>query len=253
MSKYVVQPYTKASYDLSYFKEFSADRMKAVALMAEVGLPLYKIHHSIVIGDVALLIADGVEKLEGVKVDRYVCEMGALLHDVGISQIQKDDMPEHAFIGAQIARDAGYSEEVARCIELHDFAGLTKEYVEGANLPCVIDKEDKLPVTWEEKIVAYADMIVSLEGEWFMDVWNDDTCACRAYCDLLSIVFKTRTGRVLTKDHPQFQHEIDFNREMRKYIPRDVYETIRPRILRMRDTIRLTGETLPFPSLEKWD
>lgn len=49
------------------------------------------------------------------------------------------------------------------------------------------------------KIVAYADMIVSLEGEWFMDVWNDDTCACRAYYDLLSIVFKTRTGRVLTK------------------------------------------------------
>ena len=58
---------------------FSPDRLKAVALMAEVGLPLYKIHHSIVIGDVALLIADGVEKLEGVKVDRYVCEMGALL------------------------------------------------------------------------------------------------------------------------------------------------------------------------------
>lgn len=177
MSKYVVQPFTKPSYDLSYFMNFSPDRLKAVALMAEVGLPLYKIHHSIVIGDVALLIADGVEKLEGVKVDRYVCEMGALLHDVGISQIQKDDMPEHAFIGAQIARDAGYPEEVARCIELHDFAGLTKEYVEGANLPCVIEKDDKLPVTWEEKIVAYADMIVSLEGEWFMDVWNDDTCA----------------------------------------------------------------------------
>ena len=138
-------------------------------------------------------------------------------------------------------------------IELHDFAGLTKEYVEGANLPCVIDKDDKLPVTWEEKIVAYADMIVSLEGEWFMDVWNDDTCACRAYYDLLSIVFKTRTGRVLTKDHPQFQHEIDFNREMRKYIPREVYETIRPRINRMRDTIRMSGESLPFPSLDSWE
>ena len=156
MSKYVVQPFTKPSYDLSYFMNFSPDRLKAVALMAEVGLPLYKIHHSIVIGDVALLIADGVEKLEGVKVDRYVCEMGALLHDVGISQIQKDDMPEHAFIGAQIARDAGYPEEVARCIELHDFAGLTKEYVEGANLPCVIDKDDKLPVTWEEKGKKYS-------------------------------------------------------------------------------------------------
>ncbi len=137
--------------------------------------------------------------------------------------------------------------------ELHDFAGLTKEYVEGANLPCVIDKEDKLPETWEEKIVAYADMIVSLEGEWFMDVWSDDTCACRAYYDLLSIVFKTRTGRVLTKDHPQFKHEIEFNKEMREFIPREVYETIRPRINRMRDTIRMSGEILPFPSLDTWD
>ena len=117
------------------------------------------------------------------------------------------------------------------------------------------DVEMKLfsPVTWEEKIVAYADMIVSLEGEWFMDVWNDDTCACRAYYDLLSIVFKTRTGRVLTKDHPQFQHEIDFNREMRKYIPREVYETIRPRINRMRDTIRMSGESLPLPSMDSWE
>ena len=252
MSRYVIQPYTEPSYDLRFFKKFSPERMKAVALMAEVGLPLYKIHHSIVIGDVALLIADGVEKELGIKVNRYVCEIGALLHDVGISQIQKDDMPEHAFIGAQIARDAGYSEEIARCIELHDFAGLTKEYVQGANLPCMIQKEDKLPESWEEKIVAYADMIVSLEGEWFMDVWNDDTCPCRAYYDLLSIVFKTRTGRVLSKDHPQFQYEIDFNREMRRFIPREVYETIRPRINRMREKIIMSGENLPFPSLDTW-
>lgn len=30
MSKYVVQPFTKPSYDLSYFMNFSPDRLKAV-------------------------------------------------------------------------------------------------------------------------------------------------------------------------------------------------------------------------------
>ena len=44
MSRYVIQPYTEPSYDLRFFKKFSPERMKAVALMAEVGLPLYKIH-----------------------------------------------------------------------------------------------------------------------------------------------------------------------------------------------------------------
>lgn len=83
-------------------------------------------------------------------------------------------------------------------------------------------------------------------------VYKNESIISTCY-DLLSIVFKTRTGRVLTKDHPQFQHEIDFNREMRQYISREMYETIRPRINRMRETIRMSGETLPFPSLDTWE
>lgn len=89
MSRYVIQPYTEPSYDLRFFKKFSPERMKAVALMAEVGLPLYKIHHSIVIGDVALLIADGVEKELGIKVNRYVCEIGACSMTLALARSRK--------------------------------------------------------------------------------------------------------------------------------------------------------------------
>lgn len=253
MANYPESKFTKASYDLSHFRKFSPARVKAVALCAEVGLPLYKIHHSIVIGDAALLIADEVRKQTGADIDMEVVEVGAVLHDVGISQIQADDMPEHAFIGAMIARDAGYSEHIARCIELHDFAGLVEEYVQGINLPCYIDKKDKLPESWEEKIVAYADMIISLEGEWFMDVWNDDTCPARAYYDLLSLPYMTRIGRVLTKDHPQMKHDIEFNREMRIFAPRERYEReLRPQIERMRRTIERSGMSLPFPARKEW-
>ena len=48
-----------------------------------------------------------------------------------------------------------------------------------------------------------------------------------AHAELIMICFRLYlrpgTGRVLSKDHPQFQYEIDFNREMRRFIPREVY------------------------------
>ncbi len=245
-------PMTFPSYDVSYFKNFSNVRLKCIALLAEVGLPLYKIHHSIVIGDVALLIASEVEKQMGVKVDYEVVEAGALLHDLGISQIITDDMPEHAYIGGQIARAAGFSEEVARCIELHDCAGLVKEYVLALNLPRTVDKDDMIPETWEEKIVAYADMIISLEGEWQADVWNDDECPAKAYYDYLTTPLRVRQGLMLSKDHPQFAYDIEFNKYMRRFAPRDKYEELRPRIDRMVKSIKEAGYQIPFPSLSKW-
>ena len=245
--------FQKPSYDLGYFKNFSQKRKEAIALCCEVGLPLYKIHHSIAVGDAALLIADEVERQEGVKIDKEIVELGALLHDVGISQIISDDMPEHAYIGGQIALAAGYSKEISLCIELHDCAGFVKEYVTELDLARTVEKDDLLPETWEEKIVAYADMIISLEGEWGMDVWNDDECPARAYYDYISQPIKIRKGLTLLKSHPQFEYDIEFNKTMRKYAPRDKYEKLlRSRIDRMVKSIRLAGFQIPFNSLEKW-
>lgn len=50
MSQYRECKFTAPGFDLSHFNKFSPQRIKATALCAEVGLPLYKILHSIVIG-----------------------------------------------------------------------------------------------------------------------------------------------------------------------------------------------------------
>jgi len=253
VSKHLANANLVSSYDVSYFRKFSETRLRAISLCAEMGLPLYKIHHSIVIGDAAMLIANEVERQMGVRVDYEIVEAGALLHDVGISQIISDDMPEHAYIGGRIAQDAGFGEKVSRCIELHDCAGFVKEYVLALDLPRTVAKDDLLPETWEEKIVAYADMIISLEGEWQMDVWNDDTCPARAYFDYISTPLRIRRGLTMSKSHPQFEYDIEFNRSMRRFVPRAKYETLlRPRIDRMVKSIRASGMQVPFPSLAQW-
>lgn len=242
------------TFQIENYNGFSDARHRGISLMAEMGLPLYKIHHSIVIADAALMIADEVQSQTAVKVNLETCEIGALLHDVGISQIVSDDMPEHTYIGAHIARAAGFSEEIARCIELHDSAGLVKEYCDLLQLPISCEgNDDLIPRTWEEKIVAYADQIISLEGEWKIDVWNDDMGPARAVYQYLAIPLKIRQGMILPFDHPQITRMIEFNKEMRRFAPRERYEReLRQGIERMICTTEAAGIKVPFFSYKEW-
>lgn len=247
-----LKTFEKRTYDLEYYKKFSGERINAVALCAEVGLSLYKIHHSLVVADAALLIADEVEKQNNIRVDKQVVEIGALLHDIGISQINKDDMPEHAYIGAEIARDAGYSEEIARCIELHDGGGFGKEFVSVLNIAKSVDKDDLLPESWEEKIVCYADLLISVEAEAGLDVWTDDYSPAKAIYYYVNMAYNTRLGIEVSENHPQFNYVNEFNKEMREYAPKEKYLMLKPQINRMLKSIALAGLELPFPSLKEW-
>lgn len=248
----VLKSFEKKSFDLEYFSTFSQERIQALALCAEVELCMYKIRHSMVVADAALMIADEVEKQLNVKLDKRVIEIGALLHDVGISQIDKDDMPEHAYIGAEITRSAGYSEHIARCIELHDGGGFVEEFVSTLNIARSVDKKDLLPETWEEKIVCYADLIISVEAEAGLDVWEDDYAPAKAIFYYVNSAFKSRMGLEATKDHPQFKYVNEFNKKMRRFAPKEKYDALRPQIQRMFDSILHAGLVLPFQSLKEW-
>ena len=239
------------SFDVSYFKTFSPMRITGVALMAEVGVPLYKIHHSLVIADVAALMGREVQSQLGVKVNIETAEIGALLHDVGISQESDDASPEHAYIGGQIALAAGFSPEIARCIELHDCGGFVKEVVQELDLPRSVKKDDLLPETWEEKVVCYADLIISLEGESQVNVWEDETGPARGIYPYMATVYRHRRGLCFPTDHPQLAYVNKFNKEMTRFAPREKYETLRPQINRMVRSIKAAGLEWPFPVLEQ--
>jgi uncharacterized protein len=89
-----------------------------------------------------------------VSIDRELVRLGGLLHDIGRSRTHGI---EHALAGGDIARGLGLSEELINIIERHIGAGITAAEAERLGLP----KKDYLPLTPEEKVVSYADNLVS--------------------------------------------------------------------------------------------
>ncbi|KQC04690.1 MAG: phosphohydrolase [Methanoculleus sp. SDB] len=87
---------------------------------------------------------------------------GAWLHDIGRS---KTHGIAHGQIGADICRELGYSERIARIVECHIGAGLTREECRRLGL----EPRDCVPSTLEEKIVAHADNIVKDAREISID------------------------------------------------------------------------------------
>ena len=246
--------YTLApSYNVERMATSSEVRNKGIALHVEIGTPMYKIHHCMAIADLALAIADEVEREEGVRIDRTIVEAGALLHDTGISQTEDDLSPEHAMIGANIVRTAGYPEEVARCVEMHDCGGLVEEVIQELGLAPTTGKMDTLPESWEEKIAVYSDLMVSLEGEFLVDMWNDPAAPAKAIYPYLEIIYRHRRGFAFPTNHPQLYYCNRFNQEMVKYCPRSMYETFRPQIDRMVNSMKAIGVAIPpLPVLSEW-
>lgn len=85
--------------------------------------------------------------------DRDLVLAGSMLHDIGRSQTHGIG---HAQKGAEICRDLGLPEEVARIVECHTGAGLTADDCSLLGLMPI----DCVPKTLEEKIVTNADNLV---------------------------------------------------------------------------------------------
>jgi uncharacterized protein len=87
-------------------------------------------------------------------VDFHLVETGAMLHDIGRSRTH--DI-RHAQCGADLVRELGLGEELARIVECHTGAGLTADECSLLGL----SPRDCMPVTMEEKIVTHADNLIA--------------------------------------------------------------------------------------------
>lgn len=122
---------------------------KEIEILKRAGCSDRVIEHILAVKRVALRIADE----SSIPVDRELVRMGALLHDIGRARTHGI---EHAVVGAEMAREMGMDERIARIIERHIGAGITADEARALGLP---DK-DYVPQTPEEKIVAYADNLI---------------------------------------------------------------------------------------------
>jgi uncharacterized protein len=121
-----------------------------VEVLVAAGCPPDVVAHCIVVSRMALSIAGRVK----VDVDLELVRQGGLFHDIGRS---KTHGIEHALAGVEIARSLGFSDRLVHIIERHIGAGITAAEAVRLGLP----KNNYLPLTPEEKIVSYADNLIS--------------------------------------------------------------------------------------------
>lgn len=129
-----------------------------IALLKAAGCSADIIAHSVAVSNKALFLAERVT----IELDRDLVKQGGLLHDIGRSRTHGI---EHAVLGAELVKGLGLSQALVRIIERHIGAGITAPEAERLGLP----KKDYLPLTPEEKLVSYADNLMSGVREMAFD------------------------------------------------------------------------------------
>lgn len=152
----------------------------ATRLLKKVGCSFNVIKHCETVSKLAVRIAKKLKK-KGIPVDVELVKIGGLLHDIGRSKTHNID---HAVIGSEIARSYDVPEAVIMIIERHIGSGITAEEAKKLGLP----ERNFLPTTLEEKIVSYADKLVSGNhkmnfdealGRFTMDLGEAHPAVCR--------------------------------------------------------------------------
>jgi len=133
-------------------------RCRVISQLRELDVPNDSIRHLTVVADVAVRVADQIIR-NGYLIEIQDVLVGALLHDVGYT---REGGIRHGLAGAQIAKELGYSEKIARIVETHILGGIPKEMVATSNLN--LPAHDFLPLSLEERIVAFADQLVHLRS-----------------------------------------------------------------------------------------
>ena len=124
--------------------------MQDVTVLIQAGCSKDVIDHCTAVSNAAWSLAAKIK----VPVDAELVRQGGLFHDIGRS---KTHGLGHAVAGVEIARRLGFSQELTKIIERHIGAGITAKEAARLGLPV----KDYLPITVEEKIVSYADNLVS--------------------------------------------------------------------------------------------
>lgn len=128
-------------------------REQAIELLHENKCHPQVIKHCIAVADLAVETANKLVA-KGLSVNVDLVLAGALLHDLGRS---KSHTVDHALVGAKIAESIGLPEPVIGIIKRHVGAGITIEEAMAFGWP----KDNYMPESLEEKIVSYADKLIS--------------------------------------------------------------------------------------------
>lgn len=128
------------------------DRDRALRALREAGCSKNVIEHCLAVERTALSIAKKISS-NGHKIDLQLVSLGGLLHDIGRA---KTHGIEHGIEGGKILRKLGL-DDLAPFAEHHIGSGIPADEAKELGLPA----RDLMPKTLEEKVVTYADKLVT--------------------------------------------------------------------------------------------
>ncbi|MEM2890113.1 MAG: TIGR00295 family protein [Candidatus Hadarchaeum sp.] len=128
------------------------DRDEALRALREAGCSKNVIEHCLAVEHTALSIAKKISS-NGHKIDLQLVSLGGLLHDIGRA---KTHGIEHGIEGGKILRRLGLG-DLAPFAERHIGSGIPADEAKELGLPA----RDFIPETLEEKVVTYADKLVT--------------------------------------------------------------------------------------------
>lgn len=131
------------------------------------------LNHSKAVAEKALKIAENFD------VDKHFIYESAMLHDIGIFMTKTPKFDCHGFLpyiahgyfGRELLEKEGFQRHALVC-ERHTGVGITKEEIIRNRLP--LPHRDMIPITLEEKIIAYADKFFSKESDGSVRVRSID-------------------------------------------------------------------------------
>jgi len=147
------------------------DVSECLELLAEQKVPLRAVQHSQAVAAVAFRLAAQLRQ-EGEAVDPLLAHRGGLLHDLDKVASRQQSLP-HGQLGAQLLQEKGYP----------DLAAIAERH-----LMCSILDPAARPVTWEEKLVYYADKIV--EGSRVVGVPERLEALCRRHTERAAQIWR---------------------------------------------------------------
>lgn len=143
----------------------TTDYQKIIDRYYPAGSPLRDIYlrHCRQVADMAL----SINERKHLGLDSDTVEVAAMLHDIGIVACDAPSIEchgsepyiSHGTIGAQMLREAGVPEEIARVAERHTGTGLTADEIISSRLP--LPHRDYLPESTLERLICYADKFFS--------------------------------------------------------------------------------------------
>ena len=127
-----------------------------LALHVKYGSGERVVSHCRTVARVSISLADAIST-KGRKVDKRAILAGAMLHDIGRSRIQT---VAHGYIGAGILEGEGVDGVVVEIVRRHVGAGISTKEAKALGFP----EGDYVPSTLEQKIVCFADKMVSSDS-----------------------------------------------------------------------------------------